>query len=1026
MDQSPPKRITRARAAAKTDTGAGIKTTKVATAAAKAKLTRSVSTTKRRTRADDEHQDEDQTQPEEIIEPEPKPTRGRLKRAAQPESMQEDVPAPAPVRATRGRPKKAIAEASAPAPEPTRATRGRKKMEVEEESVVVEEPTKRPTRARATTVTKTAAPKKSVKFEEPDKENIVPTVAKDNKVKVAETATGLRAKPVRKPAAATRATRGRAKVEKEEKSSPLSPKKPTQVTISKESTSDDELATTEKTPIRPLMKSPVKPAGNIFGSVKKPDFTTSLTVNRATTSGQQDLKSSIMASPARRPPPSPFKESLKSTTQKLPLGGPSLSSPFKLSSKPTNTDSPFKASLLASPARRPQSPTKVSEAGSPTRLTNNASIFAATPKASTFKISRFATPRTLTKSVSRPGMMLPPVLPSSIEVDSPTPAESLDLPADSGISFSGRLSSIVPREVDVPFSPMKPTMEEDGEVQQAVAVEEEEPQMSAEQPDTIVVDDEMDVETTTPPASPFQQEANDLVPEAFAFRETNEDPFADSDSEDELASGYSPIPMTGFKVPSSRGSSPATPAPFVSIAKTPKTLSQRSSVKNMNQIGFTPLAKQLSDWMAASPTKSDGNVSDEEQTPLTPKQQVQVESTVEPSPIKSTFFEDEMSVRDELAEAPTLMRADSDLMENFEPVELEEEDLALALEADEMSLLEPDEIEGLVSEDAFESGEPVFEDQHQAENSPFEEELNEQTTFDEALQVEQLSFEEALQADEPHFEEVVQSDEPVFDQIMHVDEPTPSEASQEYGDENAIPIDPALLAFPAPVPSAAKARPNFATPKPVLSERTFHTVCKVPLKAAAEDTPMRPSPKKRSASISRLPAQRPTSTLSRNNTVISYSPTKSTPRRQSTKQSVDVQIQNVIVTPSKGDDAEWSNLGTPARTPRRDLNTALLKGAVVFVDVHTSEGADASVLFTELLTQMGARCIKSWTWNGNSEDKIGITHVVFKDGGKRTLEKVRETNGVVSCVGVGWVLEYVKSIFFSDFIANIFQLRTRE
>jgi hypothetical protein len=84
-----------------------------------------------------------------------------------------------------------------------------------------------------------------------------------------------------------------------------------------------------------------------------------------------------------------------------------------------------------------------------------------------------------------------------------------------------------------------------------------------------------------------------------------------------------------------------------------------------------------------------------------------------------------------------------------------------------------------------------------------------------------------------------------------------------------------------------------------------------------------------------------------------------------------------------------------------------LKGAVVFVDVHTTEGADASILFTELLTQMGARCVKRWDWNGKGEEgtKIGITHIVFKDGGKRTLEKARETGGVVSCVGVGWVLE---------------------
>jgi hypothetical protein len=74
---------------------------------------------------------------------------------------------------------------------------------------------------------------------------------------------------------------------------------------------------------------------------------------------------------------------------------------------------------------------------------------------------------------------------------------------------------------------------------------------------------------------------------------------------------------------------------------------------------------------------------------------------------------------------------------------------------------------------------------------------------------------------------------------------------------------------------------------------------------------------------------------------------------------------------------------------------------------------------------MGAKCVKSWNWSGNRRSlspesalspessgddgfgsrKIGVTHVVFKDGGKRTLEKVREAAGAVQCVGVGWVLD---------------------
>ena len=99
----------------------------------------------------------------------------------------------------------------------------------------------------------------------------------------------------------------------------------------------------------------------------------------------------------------------------------------------------------------------------------------------------------------------------------------------------------------------------------------------------------------------------------------------------------------------------------------------------------------------------------------------------------------------------------------------------------------------------------------------------------------------------------------------------------------------------------------------------------------------------------------------------------------------------------------------------------------MYVDVRTTEGEDASGIFLELLAQMGARCVKQWSWiprlslpgaaqspmDGADEvigaeasnNKIGITHVVYKDGSKRTLEKVRASKGVVRCVGVGWVLE---------------------
>ena len=1059
MDQSPPKRVTRARAAAKT-TDTGIKTTKIATAASKAKVTRTISTTKRKTRADDVEVEEQQDQ-EPIIEPEPKTTRGRAKKTVQPDPEPEQEMNEPPIKPTRGRPKKAAAAVETPAPEPIRATRGRaKKIEVpQEETIVVEEPTKRPTRARATAVSKTAAPKKTVKFEEPDKENIVPIeVNAKGKAKAAEPATGLRAKPVRKPAATTttRATRGRAKntVEEKEKTSPLSPKKATQVATAKEAVSEDELATAEKTPMRPLMKSPMKAPGSMFGTAKKLDFSTSnsITVNRVIT---QDLKGSTIASPARRPPQSPFKDTFKASAQKLTMGNSLLQSPFKPSlpaPKAATESSPLKASLLQSPARRPQSPTKVGENGSPTRSTNNASLFAGTPKTSTFKISRFATPRTVTKSAVRPGNMAAPSVPAA--TGSPVSKDDSDstmMVAEPSLTFSGRLSSIMPRDADPAFEKSEPIAEEIETLSIADNAQVDEP-MAVDEP-VVLAEDVVD-HNTTPPASPPRDSTGFSA--AFALREADDNPFDDSESEDELASGspsYSPVPISGFNISHDFASSPATPSPFKAIAKTPKTTSTQRSFESTrkSKIGFTPLARQLSDWMAASPEKSDADNSVEEASPTKLVSQRNEDATPRPSPAKSTFFEDEMSVRDELAAEPEVLAQEEDILDaNFEPVDLDEEDMALAMEADEMSMLEPDEIEVLVHEEMFEEiQEPevqVFqtpEEEHIAAEPTISEFVNIEMVQDEEMQptsaeetasleptaepvqeTEEIMEEQLFENIEPQSEQVpenlpesipVEATEPQALQESDIDElgeeagmPSvpelaPSEASQEYGDENAMPIDPQLMA----VPVAQSPVRSYATPRPkrVLGERVCHTVSKVPLKGAADDTPLRPSPKKRSASISKLPTQRPSSTLSRNNTVISYSPTKNTPRTQSKQQIQDVVMQDALATPSKTEG--WSTMGTPARTPRRDINTSLLKGAVVFVDVHTSEGSDASALFTELLTQMGARCVKTWNWNGSSEDtsKIGITHVVFKDGGKRTLERAKETNGVVSCVGVGWVLE---------------------
>jgi hypothetical protein len=516
--------------------------------------------------------------------------------------------------------------------------------------------------------------------------------------------------------------------------------------------------------------------------------------------------------------------------------------------------------------------------------------------------------------------------------------------------FPGRLSAVLPRHADPELSKDMDLfeVEERSAIETVEVTVENEGQLNINADDLMEVDDAFeavdeieDEKSTTPMQSPPRNSVGN-----FSLRSNDEYLFHDSDSEDELASAsprYSPVPLRSYKHSSSEFTVPATPTRFVPIGKTPgtqHTIARDTGVK----IGFTPLARQLTDWMAASPDKSTDEHKLDEEEQFVVQESVEIndvlgEEAVQQSPLATNFFEDEMTIRDEIA------AAENDVVDiiEFAPAELDDEDLALAAEADEISLLEPEE---------------------QAEE--FAGVLNVAVSSSRAL----------------------------------------SEASQEYGDENSIPmdfslpIDPALLALDAQTHVPAIVTPTISTPVRTSSERVIHTTSKVPLKPAAEDSPVKFS-LKRSATVSRLPVQR-------------HAPPPPAARTPSRLQ------ESANTTPARS--SNWSSAATPTRTPRADLNNQVLKGAVVFVDVHTTEGADASAVFVDLLGQMGAKCVRSWSWNPNgransnsppsdgeaavqSSQKIGITHVVFKDGGKKTMEKVRESKGVVLCVGVGWVLE---------------------
>ena len=97
----------------------------------------------------------------------------------------------------------------------------------------------------------------------------------------------------------------------------------------------------------------------------------------------------------------------------------------------------------------------------------------------------------------------------------------------------------------------------------------------------------------------------------------------------------------------------------------------------------------------------------------------------------------------------------------------------------------------------------------------------------------------------------------------------------------------------------------------------------------------------------------------------------------------------------------WQNLSPQVRSPAvLAAEPGVLAGTVFFVDVRSADGADAGGLFVPLLEELGARVAENWTSNN-----MDLTHVLYKDGDRMTLEKVVATNGGVKCVNIGWALE---------------------
>ena len=989
--ESPPKRVTRARAAKAGEPV--VKPTKIITAAAKAKSkptatasTRSTAA-KRKQRADDsdaedaDEDDEDDKAAEKVMAA-PKATRGRPKKAveAAPELT-------APTRATRSRPAKKLAtEASKQAAAaPVRATRGRPRKDTEA-GPEAEASKKSKRRGRSGTASKATASttakagiKKSVKFAEPgDKENIEPPKAVAKKD---TTVTGMSGRPARRGGATVaRSTRKTNKSSEGEDKKPLSPKKVTQMPVQRGEESEDELAGPDQAFAKPLKKSPVKPPSNMIPKTMQPESAADDSDDDATTTVNMAILNppTALTSPAKRPQASAFKDSMKSPARKigaLPFPTSALRSASTSSGGDLNA-SPSKNALLFSAAKRPPSPIKGLSFGSPSKASSSrgqtspskqASMLHSPAKRAMPGVKPLADSRvseTVEDISETPAMKVPVVSTPAPDVES-SPSEKLLFEPQSSkeqeteeaneedeeeepfrepirkIQFQGRLSDVMPRDTDPSFSELEADTEENPDSETLPVLI-----------DHATIDSMADVESMPVGSETVaEQHAGDNQPGA-----------AESQNEQVVTVNNGVLEDVALdEITFARGnSSPASSEK--SVTMDPNYQLRDKDLNPCADMDVDSDSELLSPskTMQATPSgrmsfaaKSSGRRSTIGLTSLA--EQFGSWETASPDPLGISKGETEEKAAYAAENSPSAVDptsrstpSTSHFFEDeiqphvegagdviFDDVMVEKEDVDLADEADKMSEL------------MSEAGDELVPTQ---------------------------SFEDSV-----------------------------SEASQEYGDENdenQVPIDPAILGRPAQ-PIVTPVRPQ--------QQRTFNTTTKVPLKPADESTP---SPlKKRSFSVSRLPPRRSGGTTGSTNGP-SLSPTKGggATGPSSRRSSIVPSPSRVSpTTPTKASNDPI--LDTPGRV-RPEVDPALLRGAVVFVDVHTTEGADASSIFIELLTQMGARCRKTWDWTPPNESngdpvssKVGITHVVYKDGGKRTLQKVRQTQGLVQCVGVSWVLE---------------------
>ncbi|KAI0109113.1 hypothetical protein GGR51DRAFT_106993 [Nemania sp. FL0031] len=989
-------------------------------------------------------------------------TRGRPKKSTTTTATASTVDPQTSSTTSRTRARKATAkddDASTTSKQPAaKATRGRKAA-----GTVTNTCTTEPTPGLKSAVSRPASKpsgmlKKTVTFEEPEKENVSHRVATQAKTETAGTsATGMRARPVRKPAASGRTTRASARAATTEmtEKKPLSPKKDGQnLPLSRDPGSDDELATYEKTPLKPLMKSPVKPASGIK-KLELPPLEKEKDEN-SPPSLEPATHASVLSSPARRPPPSPFKDTMKSPAKRVDaIPSLILSS---TSTEAQTAQSPSKSTMLQSPAKRPHMPLpafplsqdQVGAARSPTKLSllHTPAKRPSSPKKlfSSPALQMEDEPMEVSKEVERTPMqeISEDELQSQIRAENcvispPDPTlvakaltpiteadneDSIDF--GSPLAFPGRLSAVLPRHAD-PALKQNPLPAQEHSVSMAqfdtpepqkleamVVSEPSKGEPNATSPEENGSDlckatieeqhnDVGDAESNEISTSPSETESPNTSKEDFTVK-TSEQPAVACEvktQEQDMDIGTAnPIDQSAESMDMDKSSTEEQTVSNADQAAQPNTTPKQAKTRGGDDMSDSEDELAFSN-KATTKHKSGNQIPKTPKTPLPPLlkgpilklpesatraanraiRSVSKGSGYGYSSVQLGAWRASSPLKTRQAQQKPGTQTDDD----DDEYSLVEDDHPPAVETpahkgffdDEMRIIDDMETQAAI-EAALEADIEAKFAKHDFNDLGLMDDLSIITEGDE------MSLIDNQESDQSYLD-----DSPVLG------------TNRENGNQNSIPIDPTLTSNSANAQASSYAP---VTPKRTFSAREVHTVSKVPLKRA-DDSPPR--------NVKRLCSTASKAALERPGDLFNHISLPGQPSSQTELGGQTDESKFALATPSKP--ASWSSVGTPARATRPDLDPTVLRGAIVFVDVHTTEGADAGRIFVDLLVQMGARCVKSWPWNpisptGGEPDvsKVGITHVVFKDGGKRTLEKVVESKGAVQCVGVSWVLDCEK------------------